>query len=330
MVFWFFTNIRTFADNNNFHLRGFIHISVILILLLLELLWGNVWHLLISADYEKALFLVRSLRLPRVFNCIVAGAGLSLTGLLLQTLFRNPLAGPYILGISSGAAFGVALSLMFFSSVAWVGSVVLALAGAALVIWLIVYLSWRFSLTTVIIAGVLITGIFSALINVLQYFSPAYDVKNFVLWTMASVDGNISAFSLFTLAVTVFVLLFVLKNADRYDALYFGQDYALSMGVDFFRLKTLTLLLTGVIVALLTVNYGPVAFVGVISPHIARMFSPTLRHKALTGQTVLWGISVMLFADWLSHLFPVVLPVNTALSLIGLPMLFYLIFVKKL
>jgi len=307
-------------------------IIILGLLVLAELLWGNVIRLFSEHQPDKAVFLIVSLRLPRVFNAIVAGAGLSVTGLLLQTLFRNPLAGPYILGISSGAAFGIALSIMLFAPGSFwqFAGILTALAGAALVLTIIVYLSRKFSLTVVIIAGMLITGIFGALINVLQFLSPAFEVKNYVLWTMASIDTNINALSVICLTLTVFVIFFVLKHSTRYDALYFGKDYALSMGVDYLRLKNTTLAFTGIIIALITVIYGPVAFAGVIAPHIARMTARSLRHSSLLGHTVFWGIALMLFADWLSHLFPAVLPLNTSLSLIGLPMLFYLLLVRKI
>ncbi len=301
----------------------------LLVLIAWDLLTGNVFKLILSSDYVRAFELVRLLRIGRVLNSLVAGADLAVVGLVLQTLFANPLAGPYILGISSGSAFGIAMGMMFLYSLGiflgYFYSFLMALFGAVLALALILYLVRRYSLVVVIIAGVLLNGIFSALINVLQYFSRPGLVKSFVVWTMASVDVFQLKQFVILLILSVLVFVFFLIQAEKLDVLYFGESYAESFGVNVSVLKFSLLLCVGLLVAVLTASYGPIAFVGIIAPHLARIGTKSYKHRNLLLLSVLWGCVILVLADVISHSFAVVLPLNTVLSLIGLPILLYLL-----
>ncbi len=297
--------------------------------MLLEIMWGNVWHLMQAGDIDDARQLIYVFRIPRLLNSLCAGIGLALAGLVLQTIFHNPLAGPYVLGISSGAALGVAIALMAlgagYGALSFMGMFLFALVCALLVILILMILARRYSMVSVIIAGILLAGIFSALISVLQYFSPSYAVKNFVVWTMASVDMSNYKIVFFNMIITTLSIAVISKKALVLDGFYLGQDYALSIGIDVKKQRTLLIIVIGVIIAFLTSSYGPIAFVGVISPHIARWISQSQRHNKLIWPSIIIGASVVVWADFISHAFSITVPINSVLSLLGLPVLFLLI-----
>ncbi len=306
---------------------------ILLAAVIADLLWGNVWQLIISGNTSGAKEILYLFRIPRVINSLSAGAGLALVGLVLQTILHNPLAGPYVLGISSGSAMGVAIALMMMGSAVGVLSFmsvyVFALAGAIGVIVVLLVLARHYSMVAVIIAGVLLAGIFSAMVSVLQFFSPAYTVKNFVVWTMASVDVSNYNVIITNLVVVVGSIIFVLMRTTVLDSFYLGEDYALSMGVDVRKQRTVFIVTAGIIIALLTASYGPIAFVGVTSPHIARWVSQSQRHSQLVIYSSLSGSAFVVVADFISHVMPVVLPINSVLSLMGIPVLLVLILKRE-
>ncbi len=297
--------------------------------LILDLFWGQVWKNLMDNNISALGDIFLYFRLPRLLNAVISGAGLALTGLVLQTVFQNPLAGPYVLGISSGAAFGVALALLFFSVVSvnlsFAAMYVFAIAGSMVVMAVLSLLARRFSMVTVIISGVILAGFFAALINILQYFSPAYAVKDFVLWTMASVDMADYRIIVLNALVVIMFVLWLSRQGNLLDSLYLGDDYARSIGVDAALFKRKILLFSGLVIAVLTSAYGPIAFAGVISPHVARWLTHSYSHKTLMIHTLLTGIVIMLFADFLSHAFSFSLPLNSVLSLFGLPVMLLLV-----
>ena len=298
-----------------------------------DLLWGRAWHLLHEGQLDSLMQILYFFRLPRAANSLIAGVGLALTGLVLQTIFHNPLAGPYVLGISSGSALGVAIALMIVgvasNLLSFVGMFVFALLGAVAVIMILTVLARHYSMVAVIIAGVLMAGIFSALISVLQYFSPAQPVKNFVVWTMASVDMSNYQIILINLIITSLAAIIIISRTTVLDSFYLGEDYAISMGVNTRKHRTVLIVVTGVIIAFVTASYGPIAFVGVISPHLARWIASSQRHGVLVFYTTVVGAGVMIWADFLSHAFSVMLPINAVLSLLGLPVLFVLILKRE-
>ena len=313
--------------------RVILLVIFLVVLVLVDLFYGNVWQLLLDGHWQQGLEILQAIRLSRVVSALVAGFDLAMVGLLLQTLFNNPLAGPYILGISSGAAFGIALEIMLLPYLglyaSYFAGIVFALFGAGLVLLVILFLAGRYSLVVVIIAGVIISGIFSALINVLQYFSKPGMVKSYVLWTMASLDNADFRQIALIAALSFPVFLWLIVKSGQLDGLYLGLDYARTIGIDVGRLKLRLLLIAGVFTAIITATYGPVAFVGIISPHLARAFCKSQKHGNLLVISVLFGSLILVLADILSHVFYVILPINTVLSLIGLPVLFYFLLKKK-
>ena len=293
-----------------------------------DLLWGNVWHLLISSSGSGIWQILYLFRLPRMLNSLIAGSGLALAGLVLQTIFHNPLAGPYVLGISSGAALGVAIGLMVLgagSMLSLIGQFVFAVVGAIAVILSLMILARHYSMVAVIIAGVLLAGIFSALISILQYFSPAQSVKNFVVWTMASVDMANYLLIGINLVIVLGGIIILSHKTLVLDSFYLGEDYAQSMGINVKAQRTFLVVSVGLIIAFLTAGYGPVAFVGVISPHIARWTISSQRHSSLLPYVIIIGAGVTVWADFFSHISFTVLPINAVLSLLGLPVLLLLI-----
>ena len=298
-----------------------------------DLLWGSAWHLLAAGEVDSLTEILYFFRFPRVANALISGIGLALSGLVLQTLFHNPLAGPYVLGISSGSALGVAVALMFIASasnlLSFFSLFASALIGAVMVIMILTVLSRRYSMVSVIIAGVLMAGIFSAMISILQFFSPAQSVKNFVIWTMASVDMSNYGIIVTNVIIILFAGMVIFIHTNVLDSFYLGEDYAMTMGVNARKYRTVLIFTIGLIIALLTSSYGPIAFVGVISPHLARWISHSQRHKSLFVLTIMLGANFMIWADFLSHAFTVVLPINAVLSLMGLPILFVLILKRE-
>ncbi len=313
--------------------RVILLVIFLVVMVLVDLFYGNVWQLLGNGDWHRGLEILQAIRLPRVVSAMVAGFDLAMVGLLLQTLFSNPLAGPYILGISSGAAFGIALEIMLLPYLglyaSYFSGILFALLGAGLVLLVILFLAGRYSLVVVIIAGVIISGIFSALINVLQYFSKPGMVKSYVLWTMASLDNAGFEQIIFLWFLSLIAFLWLMLKSGQLDGLYLGLDYARTIGIDVGRIKLRLLLISGIFTALVTATYGPVAFVGIISPHLSRVYCKSQKHGNLLVISVLFGSLILVLADILSHVFYVILPINTVLSLIGLPVLFYFLLKKK-
>ncbi len=305
----------------------------LVIIIIADLLWGNTWHLIFQHDSYSLWQILYYFRLPRIVNSLIAGIGLGLAGLVLQTVFHNPLAGPYVLGISSGSALGVAIALMILGSmsklISFVGTFMFALVGALLVIIILTILARHYSMVAIIIAGVLLAGIFSALISVLQYFSPAYSVKNYVVWTMASVDMSNYPIIITNLIIIILSTIAIASKTTILDSFYLGEEYALTMGVNVREERTKLIIIIGIIIAFLTASYGPIAFVGVISPHIARWLTHSMRHNVLILYSGLVGAGIMVMSDFLSHAFGVTIPLNAILSLLGLPVMFLLVLKRE-
>ncbi len=301
------------------------YIIAIVVVISADLFWGT-WQF---KSFSQILNVIELFRFKRIIAALIAGCSLGVSGLILQTIFENPLAGPYILGISNGAAFGVALA-SFLAAVAkqtWLltGQTLLAFIGAASVLAVIIILARRFSTAVIIITGILLAGVFSALINLLIFFSPSGEVKSFVVWTMASMD-NANADSLIFCFLSMILLLATgLAKSNDLDNLYYGRVYALSFGTNVKTLEILFFALIGLNIAIITTFYGPIALIGVISPHIARTGSRSFLHKDLILLSAFWGSFLLVSADFLSHVFGVVVPLNTVLSLIGIPILIYFI-----
>ncbi len=332
--------------------KGFFLLFLILVLFfIIDLLVGSVPISLFqsfstlfhpaSADPQIASILFQ-FRIPKAITAITAGAALSVAGLQMQTVFRNPIAGPDILGISSGASLGVAL---FVLSVGWIfkglplfsvagswGIVLAAWTGAGCMMFLIVLIASRLrDLMTVLIIGILISSAVLAVVSVLQYFSSDYSLKSFIVWTMGSLGGT-TRDQLWVLVPSVLAGLVMAFFSSKFlDAFLLGEDYAKSMGMNLRHAYILTFASTSILAGSITAFCGPIAFVGIIVPHLARRLFHSSLHSRLIPGTMLLGAIVMLIGDLISQLpgYETTLPINSVTSLLGIPIIIWIIFKNK-
>lgn len=295
-----------------------------------------------KADHSATWFeSFRLFRLPRVLTAVFVGAGLSVSGLMMQSLFRNPLAGPYILGISSGASLGVALAVMgasaFGFSVIQNGMsefwlVFSAAAGAFFVMLLVALIAVRQrDIMTLLVLGVLIGSAISAIVGLLQYMSQAGELKLYVLWTMGSLRG-VSLKDLYYLIPIVSVgLAIAWLLAGNLNLLLLGEDSARSLGVRIQLTRMLIFIAVALLAGSITAFCGPIGFIGIAVPHIVRTLFKSSDHKRLIPWSIITGAAVMLGADVLSN--PgggqLILPINSITALIGIPFVIWLIVSKR-
>ncbi|MDR1724758.1 MAG: iron ABC transporter permease [Tannerella sp.] len=281
-------------------------------------------------------------RLPQSVTAMLAGASLAISGLLLQTLFKNPLAGPSILGISDGANLGVALVMMFFgnsfnlfSLYSLGGSlamIVAAFIGACLILGIIIYFSTKVTNPVMLlIIGIMVGYLASSVISILNYYSTADRVQAFVMWGMgnfASVSNDrLPFFVSFSLAGLLLSALLI----KPLNALLLGEAYAANLGVKVLRARVIILMYTGLLTATVTAYCGPVAFIGLAVPHIARLMLGTSNHTLLFPATVLTGACVALVCNLLTVIpgTDSVLPLNAVTPLVGAPVIIYVIINRK-
>lgn len=280
-------------------------------------------------------YVVRSIRLPQGLTALVAGAGLAVGGLVMQTVFRNPLAGPSVMGVSSGASLGVAVALLAWPLGGWLGLpldlvLLLAAIGGALGVLALVMAADRRvgDASTLLIIGLLIGFLCASLITVLEAMAPSAQVHGFVLWGMGSFAGvPMERLAWLALPVAAAVLLVLLK-ARPLNALLLGEEYALTMGVHAHRVRKRLLWLTGLLAGAITAFCGPVAFIGLITPHLARAAAGTTDHAALLPTVLLMGAALALCCDLLSRsgLLGGAVPLNAVTSLLGVPVLAWILF----
>lgn len=294
-----------------------------------------------SASKNTWEYIIVNYRLPKAITAILVGSGLSISGLLMQTLFRNPLAGPYVLGLSSGSSLGVALVILGagFLPMMWsdflvssFGIIVASCLGSSLVLLSILLISQRLRDTTVILVAGLMFGSFTnAFVSILTYFSTAEQLQKFTFWSLGNL-GNLSwsAILILTIAVLIGLLLsiFSIKNLDT---LLLGENYARSLGMNFKRARLLIILATSILAGSITAFAGPIAFVGLAVPHMAKLIFQTSNHAVLFWSTLLLGASMMLLCDVISQVpgGDITLPINAVTSMIGAPMVVWLLLRKK-
>lgn len=274
-------------------------------------------------------------RLPKAITAVLAGAALSVAGLMMQTLFRNPLADPYILGVSSGASLGVALVMMAASLLpaAFVGSgwalIVAAILGASVVLVLVVGVSFRVSHSvTLLIVGIMFGSIAGSLVSVLQNFSNPDAIKLFVMWTFGSLSAVTWSYMQVLMPVVVVGVGMAFFLQKRLDGLLLGENYARGLGISIQQTRFLIVLATGLLAGGITAFTGPIAFVGVAIPHIARGLFHTSSHKILLPATVLCGASLLLACDIITQIPTYTLPINTVSALFGAPVIIWIILRK--
>lgn len=285
-------------------------------------------------------FIVLGSRLPQAITALLAGSSLAVAGLLLQTAFRNPLAGPTILGVSSGASLGVALVMLLFGGSMTFGSsvfggymaiVVGALAGSFLVMGLLIALSTiiRNDLM-LLITGIMVGYITSSVVTLLSSLSDAQGVRSFVMWGMGTFgDVSLDQLPFFSVAclIGLFLSLFLSKPLNL---LLLGENYALNLGVNVKMVRNLLLISTGLLTAVVTAFCGPIGFIGISVPHIARLFLKTDDHLKLIPATMLTGGILALLCNVVSVLpEDMVLPINALTPIAGVPVILYVIMKRK-
>ncbi len=294
---------------------------------------GEVWAALTGGECPPATArIVLDIRLQKAIVAIVVGAALSVSGLQMQTLFRNPLAGPYVLGISSGASLGVALFLLGAPLVGWsgsglwttIGTAGAAWAGSALVLAMIAAVSRRIrDVMVILILGILFSSATGAMVQILQYLSDEAALKGFVLWSMGSL-GEVTSLQLGLLLPAVAVgLLLSLGTIKGLNLLLLGEEYARTMGLDALRTRRRIFLSTTLLAGTVAAFCGPIGFVGLAVPHVARMLFADADHRTLLPGSALVGAIVLLLCDLLSKQFT--LPINSVTALLGIPVVVWVV-----
>lgn len=323
-------------------------IVLLIIFFLFDILLGSV-EIKVS-DILRALFtgsddnietIVMKFRIPKALTALTVGIALSLSGLLMQTIFRNPMAGPDVLGVSSGAGLGVAIVLLGFSSavipsdVPGLGNwmiVISAWIGAGAVMILIMIISSRIrDILAILITGIMLAAAFSSIVSILQYFSSETLLKSYVIWTMGSL-GNLSSSQLKVLLITVSAgMIPGILSIKMLNALLLGENYAGSIGLNIRFSRIVIFTSTSILAGSVTAFCGPVGFIGIAVPHIARSLFRTPEHKILVPATIIAGGAIMLLCDIISQMpgSDKVLPLNSITSLIGIPVVLWVFLSRK-
>ena len=284
---------------------------------------------------EQQVLILTKFRLPRIATALMAGAALPVCGLQMQTLFRNPLAGPYVLGISSGASFGAAIVVLGAGATGIVATWSLAIAawiGAGTVMLLLLFVSYRIKdVMTILILGIMFSSGLAAIISIMQYFSQAAALKSFVIWSMGSL-GNVTGAQLTIMAWAILPLLMVtLSYSKVLNGLMLGEEYAVSMGVRIQRTRLVIFATTSIMAGTITAFCGPIGFIGIAVPHMARFLLNRSDHRVLMPASMLTGMVVMVFSDIVSRLpgTEQILPINAVTSLIGIPVVIWLVVMNR-
>lgn len=302
----------------------------------LDEVWRGLWGA--GADGETMGMIVRNFRLPKAVMALLSGAALSTVGLQMQTLFRNPLAGPYVLGVSSGASLGVSIMLMGLPLLGVatssplvhnVGVAGAAWIGSAAIMMVVMAVTARIkNIMTVLILGMMFGSAATALVEIMQYLSPEGAVKSFVVWTMGSLGGvTLSQLWVIVPVITVGLVLSVLLIKPL-NILLLGENYARTMGLNVRRTRLMVTLTTVLLAGTVTAYCGPIGFVGLAVPHVARMLFREADHRVLVPATMLCGTTIMLLCDIASSVpsSDLTLPINTVSALVGIPIVVIVIF----
>ena len=289
---------------------------------------GDVWAALTGGDCPRATAkIILNIRLIKAVVALLAGAALSVSGLQMQTLFRNPLAGPYVLGISSGASLGVALVVLagVGSSIGIAGA---AWLGAAIVLVVIAAVGHRIKdIMVILILGMMFSSGIGAVVQILQYVANDESLKMFVIWTMGSL-GDVTFNQLAVLIPSIIAgLLLAVITIKPLNLLLFGEEYAVTMGLHVRRSRGLLFLSTTLLAGTVTAFCGPIGFIGLAMPHVTRMLFRNSDHRVLVPGTVLSGAAVLLLCDLVSKMFT--LPINAITALLGIPIVVWVVLRNK-
>ncbi|PDP43569.1 iron ABC transporter permease [Tannerella forsythia] len=324
IVFFFFLNL----------VLGSVHIPL-----------RSVWNIVCGSAEEPVVWqnIVWKSRVPQSITALVAGAGLSVSGLQMQTVFRNPLAGPSVLGISSGASLGVASVILLSGSIGgvalsklgYIGEIALtvaATAGALSVMTLIVFVSQKVKgSVTLLIIGVMIGYVANAIIGVFKYFSVEEDIRAYVIWGLGSfarVSGNQMTLFIYIMIILLPLSFLLIKTLNL---LLLGDGYAKNLGLNIKRARLYAISCSGILTAIVTAYCGPVIFLGLAVPHLCRGLLRTSDHRVLMPAAILTGSSLALLCNLIARMpgFEGALPVNSITALIGAPIVVYVLFSKR-
>jgi len=288
---------------------------------------GEVWKAMTGGACDESVrAIILDIRLVKALVALMAGAALSVSGLQMQTLFRNPLAGPYVLCISSGASLGVALFVLGAPLVGlagrwmWLGSAGAAWLGSVTVLVLVSVISARLKdIMVVLILGMMFSSGIGAIVQILQFLSREDALKSYVLWTM----GSLSTVTLLVPAIAAGLVL-ALLTVKPLNMLLFGEEYALTMGLNLRSARGLLFTSTTLLAGTVTAFCGPIGFIGLAMPHVARMITDTADHRVLVPASMFCGAASVLLCDILASSFT--LPVNAVTALLGIPVVIYVLF----
>ena len=305
---------------------------------------SEVWNILsgVGSDNESWLFIVREIRLPQIVTAILCGASLATSGLMLQTAFRNPLAGPSVFGITNGAGVGVAVVMLLFGGTlstellalnGFVAVLAAAFAGAMTVTAVIFLFSTIVrNNVMLLIIGIMVGYLSSSVIALLNFSATEEGVRSYMIWGMGSfANVSMAQLPIFTIAAAI-GLVCALLMIKPLNTLLLGEQYAENLGINLRRTRNLLLVVTGMLTATATAFCGPVAFIGLAVPHITRLLLRTENHRSLLPLTMLTGSTIALLCNLISTLpgKDGIIPLNAVTPLIGAPVIIYVITSKKL
>ena len=277
--------------------------------------------------------LMHDFRLPKAISAVIAGCALSVSGLMMQTLFRNPLAGPYILGVSSGATLGVGFCVMLGSLLGFATTNMLttvsAVLGATMILLVVLAVSYKIeNNVSLLIIGMMFGSIASALVGVMQSFANPDSLKLFIVWSLGSLSAV--GWQQMPTLVAIFIsgMLLSVGLIKSLNGLILGENYARGLGINVNRTRFLIVLSTGLLAGGITAYCGPIAFVGVAVPHLARGVFRTSNNKVIMPATAIIGADLVLLCDILSNLFTYPLPISTTSALLAAPIIIYVIMKK--
>ncbi|WP_152286484.1 FecCD family ABC transporter permease [Flavicella marina] len=294
-----------------------------------------------TAENENWKYIILNYRIPKSITAILVGSGLGISGLLMQTLFRNPLAGPFVLGISSGASLGVAILILGsgflgtylggFLLSNWSVTVAASLGSFMVLSVVLIAIKKIRNTMSILIIGLMFGSISAAIINVLSYFSSAELLQQFIFWSFGSL-GNLTWNELIIFASIISIsILLLLGSIKPLNGLLLGENYAISMGINLKKTRNLVLIVTSLMTGVITAFSGPIAFIGLAVPHLTKLLFDTSDHKILIPTVALTGAILMLICDTIAQVpnSEYTLPINAITSLFGAPIVIWLLIRKQ-
>ena len=320
----------------------FILLAILLIIVfIIDIAFGSVNLSLNEIFSQESIYreIIFNLRLPKAITAVITGAAISVSGLIMQTLFRNPLAGPYVLGVSSGASLGVAVFLLgsgflpvFLTQSGW-GIVISAILGAILVLFLVLGISFKVrQAVSLLIIGIMFGQIAGSLVTILQTNSDPDSLKVFVVWTFGSLQAVTWSFMqvMLPLVFAGFLLVFIIQK--QLNGLLLGEYYAKGLGISIVRSRILIIIAVALLAGAPTAFTGPIAFIGMAVPHLARGLFRSSNHKILIPATMLCGAILLLLCDLATTQIPAegqTLPINAISALVGAPIVVWVVLKNK-